>query len=195
MKISAEPIAAKRTAASVDPITVPVPPRMLTPPTTEAVMMGRMALAEMRRLLSAMRREGEEAELVPQPGLDGLDALLDEIGRAGLPVELHVEGQPFPLPRGIDLSAYRIVQESLTNAHRHGDGPRVHLRVDYRPDALIIDVVNNTTADVSANGRQGHGIIGMRERVIAAGGQLDIGPTRDGRFRVHVTLPVAGTLR
>ncbi len=72
---------------------------------------GRTALAEMRRLLAAMRSEGDEAELVPQPGLDGLDSLLDEVGRAGLPVALHVDGNPVPLPRGIDLSAYRIVQE------------------------------------------------------------------------------------
>jgi signal transduction histidine kinase len=80
---------------------------------------GRTALTEMRRLLSAMRHEGDEVELGPQPGLDGLDALLDEVGRAGLPVELHVDGQPFALPRGIDLSAYRIVQEGLTNALKH----------------------------------------------------------------------------
>ena len=80
---------------------------------------GRTALAEMRRLLGAMRRDGDEAELVPQPGLDGLDSLREEIGRAGLPVELHVDGEPFPLPPGIDLSVYRIVQEGLTNALKH----------------------------------------------------------------------------
>ena len=77
---------------------------------------GRTALAEMRRLLAAMRPDGDEAEFLPQPGLDSLDSLLAEVGRAGLPVELHVDGEPFPLPRGIDLSAYRIVQEGLTNA-------------------------------------------------------------------------------
>src|SRR6185295_16535218 len=76
---------------------------------------GRTALAEMRRLLAAMRHDGDEAELVPQPGLDGLDSLLADVGRAGLPVELHLEGDPYPLPRGLDLSAYRIVQEGLTN--------------------------------------------------------------------------------
>jgi signal transduction histidine kinase len=77
---------------------------------------GRTALIEMRRLLGAMRDGEDEAELVPQPGLDGLESLREEIGRAGLPVELHVDGEPVPLPRGIDLSAYRIVQEGLTNA-------------------------------------------------------------------------------
>ena len=70
----------------------------------------------MRRLLAAMRRDGDEAELLPQPGLDGLDLLLAQIGRAGLPVDLHVDGDPFPFPRGVELSAYRIVQEGLTNA-------------------------------------------------------------------------------
>ena len=75
---------------------------------------GRTALTEMRRLLAAIRREGEDVEFTPQPGLDSLDSLLEEVGRAGLPVELHVDGEPFPLPRGIDLSAYRIVQEGLT---------------------------------------------------------------------------------
>ena len=77
---------------------------------------GRGALVEMRRLLSVMRRDGDGAELAPQPGLDGLDALIKAIGRAGLPVELHLDGERFPLPPGIDLSAYRIVQEGLTNA-------------------------------------------------------------------------------
>ena len=73
----------------------------------------------MRRLLGAMRRDGDDLELAPQPGLDGLDSLLEEVGRAGLPVRLHVDGEPFPLPRAIDLSAYRIVQEGLTNALKH----------------------------------------------------------------------------
>ena len=77
---------------------------------------GRGALAELRRLLSVMRRDGDGVELAPQPGLDGLDSLVEEIGRAGLPVELHLDGERFPLPPGIDLSAYRIVQEGLTNA-------------------------------------------------------------------------------
>src|SRR5215472_3384427 len=80
---------------------------------------GRAALAEMRHLLAVMRRDGDRVELTPQPGLEGLDSLVKDIGHAGLPVELHIEGEPFSLPRGIDLSAYRIVQEALTNALRH----------------------------------------------------------------------------
>src|SRR5439155_21225888 len=80
---------------------------------------GRTALAEMRRLLAAMRRDGDEAELTPQPGLDGLDSLVEKVSRAGLPVRLHVDGERYPLPAAIDLSAYRIVQEGLTNALKH----------------------------------------------------------------------------
>ena len=90
----------------------------------------------MRRLLAAMRRDGDEVEFAPQPGLDGLDSLLDEVGRAGLPVELHVDGEPFRLPRGIDLSAYRIVQEGLTNALKHARASDADVTVRYRPDEL-----------------------------------------------------------
>jgi signal transduction histidine kinase len=85
---------------------------------------GRSALTEMRRLLDAMRGDGEDAELAPQPGLDRVDALIGEVGRAGLPVHLHVEGEPYSLPRGIDISAYRIVQEGLTNALKHANAHR-----------------------------------------------------------------------
>ena len=80
---------------------------------------GRTALAEMRRLLGAMRRDGDDLELAPHPGLDRLDSSLEDVGRAGLPVRLHLDGDPFPLPRAIDLSAYRIIQEGLTNALKH----------------------------------------------------------------------------
>src|SRR5215470_8060155 len=92
---------------------------------------GRAALAELRRLLAVMRRDGDRAELTPQPGLDGLDSLVKDVGRAGLPVELHVEGEPFPLPRGIDLSAYRIVQEALTNALKHAHASHANVTIHY----------------------------------------------------------------
>ena len=124
---------------------------------------GRKALAEMRGLLAAMRPEGEEAELVPQPGLDGLDSLLDEVGRAGLPVELHYDGKPVPLPRGIDLSAYRIVQEGLTNALKHAHASDADVTVRYRPDELEIEVRDNGNGSASSDGL-GHGLIGVRER-------------------------------
>ncbi len=150
---------------------------------------GRNALAEMRRLLAAMRREGEEAELVPQPGLDGLDSLLDEVGRAGLPVELHVEGEPFPLPRGIDLSAYRIVQEGLTNALKHAHASDVDVTVRFRPDELEIEVRDNGQGSVTNDGL-GHGLIGVRERVTIYGGKMSAGTAVEGGFVLNTRLPL-----
>jgi signal transduction histidine kinase len=150
---------------------------------------GRSALAQMRRLLGAMRREGDEAELVPQPGLDGLDSLLDEIGRAGLPVELHVDGKPFPLPRGIDLSAYRIVQEGLTNALKHAKASDADVTVRYRPDELEIEVRDNGHGGATGDGL-GHGLIGVRERVKIYGGRMSAGTAIDGGFVLSTRLPL-----
>ena len=152
---------------------------------------GRMALTEMRRLLSAMRREGEEVELTPQPGLDGLDSLLDEISRAGLPVELHVDGQPYPLPRGIDLSAYRIVQEGLTNALKHAHASDADVIVRYRPDELEIEVRDNGQGGAKNDGL-GHGLVGVRERVKIYGGEMSAGRSADGGFVLSTRLPLGG---
>ena len=150
---------------------------------------GRKALAEMRGLLAAMRPDGEEAELVPQPGLDGLDSLLDEIGRAGLPVELHVDGKPVPLPRGIDLSAYRIVQEGLTNALKHAHASDADVTVRYRPDELEIEVRDNGDGSATSDGL-GHGLIGVRERVKIYGGKMNAGTAIDGGFVLSTRLPL-----
>jgi signal transduction histidine kinase len=150
---------------------------------------GRMALAEMRRLLSAMRGDGEEVELVPQPGLDGLDSLLDDVGRAGLPVELHVDGQPFPLPRGIELSAYRIVQEGLTNALKHAHASGADVVVRYRPDELEIEVRDNGRGTAPSDGR-GHGLVGVRERVKIYGGEMSTSTSADGGFVLSTRLPL-----
>ena len=152
---------------------------------------GRTALTEMRRLLSAMRRDGEEAELVPQPGLDGLDALLEEVGRAGLPVELQVDGQPFPLPRGIDLSAYRIVQEGLTNALKHAHASDAGVIVRYRPDELEILVRDNGHGSATSDGL-GHGLVGVRERVKIYGGEMSAGMSDEGGFVLSTRLPLGG---
>jgi signal transduction histidine kinase len=150
---------------------------------------GRTALAEMRRLLAAMRREGDEAELLPQPGLDGLDSLLDEVGRAGLPVELHVDGKPFPLPRGVDLSAYRIVQEGLTNALKHAHASDADVTVRYRPDELEIEVRDNGDGSATSDGL-GHGLIGVRERVKIYGGKMSAGTAVEGGFVLNTRLPL-----
>jgi signal transduction histidine kinase len=150
---------------------------------------GRRALAEMRRLLAAMRREGDEAELVPQPGLDSLNSLLDEIGRAGLPVQLHVDGQPVALPRGIDLSAYRIVQEGLTNALKHAHASDADVTVRYRPDELEIEVRDNGHGSATSDGL-GHGLIGVSERVKIYGGRMSAGTALNGGFVLTTRLPV-----
>ena len=150
---------------------------------------GRRALAEMRRLLAAMRREDEEVEFAPQPGLDGLDSLLDEVGRAGLPVALHLEGEPFPLPRGIDLSAYRIVQEGLTNALKHARASDADVTVRYRPDELEIEVRDNGDGTESSDGL-GHGLVGIRERVKIYGGDMSARPAPEGGFVLNTRLPV-----
>jgi signal transduction histidine kinase len=150
---------------------------------------GRTALTEMRRLLSAMRQDGDDLELVPQPGLDGLEGLLDEVGRAGLPVGLQIDGQPFPLPRGIDLSAYRIVQEGLTNALKHAHASDADVIVRYRPDALEIEVRDNGRGSTRSDGR-GHGLVGVRERVKIYGGVMSAGTSTEGGFVLNTRLPV-----
>ena len=150
---------------------------------------GRTALAEMRRLLAAMRREGDEVEFVPQPGLDALDSLLDDVGRAGLPARLHVDGEPFPLPRGIDLSAYRIVQEGLTNALRHADASDADVTVRYRPDEVEIEVRDNGAGSATTDG-VGHGLVGVRERVKIYGGEMSAGTAPEGGFVLSTRLPI-----
>lgn len=155
---------------------------------------GRTALAEMRRLLAAIRPDGDEAELLPQPGLDGLDSLLDEIARAGLPVELHVNGEPFPLPRGIDLSAYRIVQEGLTNTLKHARASDVDVTVRYRPDELEIEVRDNGRGSAPSDGL-GHGLVGVRERVKIYGGEMSAGTATGGGFVLSTRLPLSGDER
>jgi signal transduction histidine kinase len=151
---------------------------------------GRTALAEMRRLLAAMRDDGDEAELVPQPGLDGLESLREEIGRAGLPVEVHVDGEPFALPRGIDLSAYRILQEGLTNALRHARATKADVTVRYRPDEVQLEVRDNGVGSSTSDGL-GHGLVGIRERVKIFGGEMTAGTANGGGFVLNTRLPLS----
>jgi signal transduction histidine kinase len=155
---------------------------------------GRTALAEMRGLLAAMRRDGDEAEFAPQPGLDGLDSLLEEIGRAGLPVQLHVDGDPVALPRGIDLSAYRIVQEGLTNALKHARASKAEVTVCYRPDELRIDVCDNGEGGSTTNGL-GHGLVGVHERVKIYGGEMSAGAANGSGFILSTRFPIRGERR
>ena len=155
---------------------------------------GRMALLEMRRLLAAMRRDGDDVEFAPQPGLDGLDSLLEEVGRAGLPVELHVDGEPFPLPRGIDLSAYRIVQEGLTNALKHASATLADVTVRYGPDEVEIEVRDNGLGRATTDGL-GHGLVGVRERVKIYGGDMTAGTASGGGFVLSTRLPLSDESR
>jgi signal transduction histidine kinase len=150
---------------------------------------GRTALAEMRRLLGAMRSDADGVELGPQPGLDELDSLVEDVTRAGLPVRLHVDGERVPLPRAIDLSAYRIVQEGLTNTLKHAHASRADVTVRYRPDELELEVADDGNGPVTSNGL-GHGLVGIRERVNIYGGEMSAGAAPAGGFVLNARLPV-----
>ncbi|MDQ3858442.1 MAG: histidine kinase [Actinomycetota bacterium] len=156
---------------------------------------GRQALAELRRLLGVLRAGGGAGGLTPQPGLAQVEALVAQAGEAGLPVELAVEGEPRSLPRGIELTAYRIVQESLTNVRKHA-GAAAHARVVIRHggEALEVSVTDDGHAE-GASAPGGHGLIGMRERVALYGGELEAGPTAAGGFGVRALLPLEPTPR
>jgi signal transduction histidine kinase len=152
---------------------------------------GRTALAEMRRMLGAMRRNGDGVELAPQPGVGSLDTLVDDVGRAGLPVRLHVEGDPVPLPGAIDMSAYRIVQEGLTNALKHARATQADVTVRYAASEVELEVRDNGVGRAATDGL-GHGLVGIRERVTIYGGEMSAGPLRDGGFVLSARLPVEG---
>jgi signal transduction histidine kinase len=155
---------------------------------------GRSALAEMRRLLGAMRSNGDSPDLAPTPGLDNLDRLLDEVQRAGLPVRLRVDGDPFPLPSTLDLSAYRVVQEGLTNALKHADASAADVLVRYGSDALRIEVRDDGRATSPGDGT-GHGLLGVRERVKIYGGEMTAGAATGGGFVLSTRFPLDGTMR
>ena len=159
---------------------------------------GRQALVEMRRLLGVLRGDGDQApSLAPQPGLADVGSLVEQVGRAGLRVELVVEGTEAPLPAGVDLSAYRIVQEALTNAVKHGGPGRARVLVRYGTDVLEVQVRDEggtgpALARGPVDGRSGQGLVGMRERVNLFGGELHAGPAPGGGFAVAARLPLQG---
>jgi signal transduction histidine kinase len=150
---------------------------------------GRTALAEMRRLLGAMRRDGDQAELTPQPGLADLDRLLDDVRAAGLAVQLRVHGDPVALPPGLDLSAYRIVQEAVTNTLKHAQAHHADVEVTYEPAELLVEVRDDGQGPLASDGL-GHGLVGMRERVKIFGGDMSAGAAPGGGFVVRVRLPL-----
>jgi signal transduction histidine kinase len=145
----------------------------------------------MRRLLGVLREDGGDAALAPQPGIAQLDALVAGVRTHGLAVELAVEGHCRGLPPALDLSAYRIVQEALTNALKHAAGASAQVRVRRLADAITIDVLDDGAG--AANGEPasgGHGLVGMRERVALFGGELRAHPRPEGGFAVHARLPL-----
>jgi len=156
---------------------------------------GRQALVEMRRLLGVLRGDGQAPSLAPQPGLDQVPSLVEQVGRAGLEVELVVEGEKAPLPAGVELSAYRIVQEALTNAVRHAGPGRARVLVRYGERDLELTVRDEGGGGAAAPAggpptRSGQGLVGMRERVSLFGGELHAGPGPDGGFTVAARLPL-----
>ena len=169
---------------------------------------GRQALTEMCRMLGVLRADDRGLALVPQPGLRGLEQLVDQMRGAGLAVEARVEGAPATLPLGLDLSAYRIIQEALTNALKHAGQTSATVRVAYQPDRLVLDIVNEAGAcparrpsgggldggGAAGNERAqvngGHGIVGMRERAALFGGSLRAEPVPGGGYQVRAAMPL-----
>ena len=155
---------------------------------------GRQALDELRRLLSILRPDQARSGLVPQPGLENLPELAESVRGTGLPVDLVIGGDVRPVPPGLGLTAYRIVQEALTNTLKHASARQVRVRVDYGPDQLVVEVSDDgcaTSGGTAASGEpQGHGISWMRERAALYGGDLRAGPVDDGGYTVRVSLPI-----
>jgi signal transduction histidine kinase len=154
---------------------------------------GRGALTEMRRMVTMLRQEPEREsghELSPQPTLGDVPELIRQMQAAGLPVTLQLTGEPRVLPEGIELSAYRIVQEALTNALKHTRGARASVEIRYGRDQLELLVRDNGSPTSPAVQGGGHGLVGMRERVAMYGGSIEAGPDQPAGFAVRVRLPV-----
>ena len=159
---------------------------------------GRDTMAELRHLLGllAPQATGEEDDkLSPQPSLSRLSALIDRIAFAGLPVEVRISGEPRPLPAGVDVTAYRIIQEALTNALKHGDGVKAEVTVRYADHTLRVEILNSgpsvlTGGRAPAPGGEGRGLLGLKQRVAVYGGDLDARRRIGGGFRVRAKIPL-----
>ena len=150
---------------------------------------GRSTVDEMRQLLGVLRAPDDELALAPQPSLAGLGELVANVREAGLPVELVVEGDPVQLPPGVDLSAYRIVQEALTNALKHAGPARARVTVSYTDDGVALEIVDDGLGESGRTG-SGHGLVGMRERVAVFGGKLEAGARREGGWALRARFPL-----
>lgn len=166
-------------------------------PLLAAENVGREALADLRRLLDVLRADDTDLEVAsgearpPQPGLSQLEALVTQVGAPGMNVELHVEGEAVELPSGLEVTAYRIVQEALTNVLKHSGAAKATVSLDYRPSSLFLEVTDDgTRAPVDA--AHGHGLIGIAERASLFGGTADAGPGPTGGWLVRAEFPLPG---
>jgi signal transduction histidine kinase len=152
---------------------------------------GHEAMAELRRLLGVLIENGETAPLSPEPGLDQIESMVARVKEAGLPVELRIDGETRPLPPGIEVAAFRILQEALTNALKYAGGAPTHALLRFTPDAIEVEVVDEGKITVPAAGI-GRGLTGMRERVALFGGTIEAGPQEGGPgYAVRARLPLA----
>jgi signal transduction histidine kinase len=151
---------------------------------------GREALAEMRRMVGVLRRPEEAPALAPQPSLEQIERLVEHTREAGLPVELRIEGEPVHLPAGVDLTAYRLVQEGLTNTLKHARAERAEVLVRYGDGHVELTVSDDGLGGGDGD-RGGHGLVGMRERVSVYGGELQAGPLAGGGYRLRARLPIS----
>ncbi|MGH3255454.1 MAG: sensor histidine kinase [Streptosporangiaceae bacterium] len=167
---------------------------------------GRGALTELRNLLGLLASSSADGEggddLAPQPSLDRLSGLVDRVAFAGLPVEVRISGEPRPLPAGVDVTAYRIVQEALTNALKHGQATAADVTIRYAEHSLRVEVLNTGPSVLSTNGHvplrpkiehkpgNGRGLLGLRERVAVYGGEFDARRRLGGGFRVRARIPL-----
>jgi signal transduction histidine kinase len=150
---------------------------------------GREALAEMRRMVSVLRSPDAAPDLAPPPTLDQLDRLLETVAAAGLAVDLHTEGEVVTLPPGLDLTAYRLVQEGLTNSLKHASATRAVVRLHYGEDALLV-TVRDDGCGPDPSSSSGTGLLGLAERVAVYGGTLTAGPAVGGGFELRAELPL-----
>jgi signal transduction histidine kinase len=155
----------------------------------DIIATGRASLAEMRRLLGVVRAA---PQLAPQPGIAALPALVDQVRAAGTPVRLDIDGEPVPMPAGVDLSAYRIVQEALTNTLKHGGpGARALVRLGFTAEHLEVEVTDDGVSElIPSTVDGGNGLRGIAERVGMLHGELTVGPGPEGGFRVRARLPI-----
>jgi len=151
---------------------------------------GREALAEMRRMVGVLRRPEEGPALAPQPSLEQIQKLVEHTREAGLPVELRIEGDPVQLPAGVDLTAYRLVQEGLTNAIKHANAGKAEVVLRYADGRVELIVSDDGRGDGGGDSG-GHGLLGLRERVSVYGGELEAGPVAGGGYRLRAILPVS----